>query len=76
MTDALRKRIQRLENENAGIYYYICDFPDKINGGTVHCVCGVPIWHEGKIDGVSPAEWVMNAVEDKPANIGLSLLGL
>lgn len=74
--EALRARIRRLNEEKAKVSYYICDFPDKVNGGTLHCVCGAPIWHEGKIEGVSPSEWVINAVEGKTENIGLSLLGM
>lgn len=74
MTVALRNRVERMAAEGAKIHYYICDFPDKANGGTLHCVCGAPIWHEGKMEGISPSEWVMNAVNGNPQNIGLSLL--
>lgn len=76
MTKALVQRVKRLQEENAKVYYYICDFPDKVNGGTLHCVCGNAIWHEGDMEGVSPSKWVMNAVEGKPETIGLSLLDL
>lgn len=72
--DGFRQRIARFEKDGIKVSNYVFAIPDKINGGTVHCISQDKKWSETKVDGISPAEWVMDAVNGKCCDVGLDLL--
>lgn len=51
---------------------YIHDFTQ--NGGIRHVILNAETFNEASVDGVTPMDWLWNAVEGKIADIGLQLL--
>lgn len=68
-------RIKRLKREGVDIHYFCNALSAGKLGGTVHCISQSEIWHEHKVEGISAAEWVADAVDGKLYDVGLSLLG-
>ena len=75
MEDGFRARIERFEKAGVEIFYYVNAVSDKDSGsGTVHCISQDKKWHETTVDGVTPAQWVMDAVEGRCRHVGMELL--
>ncbi len=72
--DGFKQRIARFEKDGIAVKNYVFEIPDKTNGGTVHTISQDKKWNATKVDGISPAEWVSDAVNGKCYNVGLDLL--
>lgn len=60
---------------NAGMYFFhIPDKERKEMGLTIHCIIGEKVVHEHKVEGVTCAEWINNAVNGQVSSYGLDLL--
>ena len=74
MKRGFQNRVQRLHKAGINISYYINAIPDKQTGGTKHCISQDKAWHEARVDGISPAQWVLDAVNGKCYDVGMNLL--
>ena len=74
MKQGFCNRVQRLQKAGINISYYVNTIPDKQTGGTKHCISQDNAWREASVDGVSPAQWVVDAVNGKCYDVGMSLL--
>ena len=54
---------------------YIHDFmKETLSPGVLHCCFGCGLFTEGRTDGVSPAEWLKDALDGRIYDVGLGLL--
>lgn len=74
MKQGFCNRVQRLQKAGINISSYVNTIPDKQTGGTKHCISQDNAWREASVDGVSPAQWVVDAVNGKCYDVGMSLL--
>ena len=72
--EGLRDRINRFSEKGIRISYYINDRPDKLSGGTAHCISQDINWSQYEVDGVTNAKWVYDAVNGKLYDVGMELL--
>jgi hypothetical protein len=72
--EGLRDRINRFSEKGIRISYYINERPDKLSGGTAHCISQDISWSQYEVDGVSNAKWVYDAVNGKLYDVGMELI--
>lgn len=54
---------------------YIHDFmKEQYAPGVLHCIIGTPFYTRGKIDGVTPLEWLTDAMDGRGYDVGMGLL--
>ncbi len=72
---ALKQMVGDLKRSIPNFSVYIHDFmKEQLSPGVLHCIMGNLFYTQGKIDGVSPLEWMLAAMNDTPRDVGLSLL--
>ena len=74
--EGYKERIRRFENEGLKVYYYVNNIPDKLSGGTVHCISQDLQWSQHQQDGITPAKWVSDAVNNDLYDVGRNLLSM
>lgn len=72
--DGFQDRIKRFEKEELKISYYVNEMGDPLSGGTAHCISQDKKWAGSKVKKVSPAQWVMDAVNGNTYDVGMDLL--
>lgn len=71
----LAKMCRDLKKMNPRFSFYIHDFmADVLAPGVLHCIFGNGYYTNGRIDGVSPKEWLADAMDDKLYDVGMGLL--
>ena len=65
------ERLSALTSE-FGFYYH--DFPDESGRGSQHITLSFPTFLEGKEEGISPAQWLQEAIDGRIRTVGLSNL--
>lgn len=74
-TQELRHQTERLKAIRPDFAIYIHDFPCRNRKGFhEHCALTLPTFRAGRVDGVSPMQWLHNCVNGKPEDVGLHLL--
>lgn len=72
---SLAKQVKGLRSVYPPFGFYIHTFPqDEEPCGDQHCTLMHPTFAHGKTDGVSPMQWLMDAVNGNVYSVGLSLL--
>lgn len=72
---ALKRMVEELKSSIPNFSVYIHDFmKEQLSPGVLHCIMGNLFYTQGKIDAVSPVEWMLSAMNGMPRDIGLSLL--
>ena len=46
---------------------------ETLSPGVLHCCFGCGLFMEGRIDGVSPAEWLKDALDGRIYDVGVGL---
>ena len=70
----IKDRISRFKDEGIKIYNYINERQDKLSGGTAHCISQDISFTSHKVDGITNAQWLSDAVDDKLYDVGMKLL--
>ncbi len=71
----LRKMCIDLKAMNPGFSFYIHDFmAETLAPGVLHCIFGNSFYTNGRIDSVSPKEWLSDAMNGKLYDVGMGLL--
>ena len=70
----LKDRIRRFNEDGINIRYYINNRPDKLSGGTAHCISQDINFSSYKVGGVTNAKWVFDAVNGSLYDVGMDLL--
>ncbi len=71
----LEKQYKRLQGltKNFGFYYH--DFKDVSGVGSQHTTLSFPSFLDKQVDGISPAQWLFDAVNGKIGCVGIDELG-
>lgn len=72
--DALPGKLEEQKERLAGLSgrfgFYYHDFPDETGMGSQHMTLTFPSFLEGNVDGVTPAEWLWDALQGDIKDIG------
>lgn len=73
----LTKQVMDMKSTNPAMGVYIHEFmKGQVGPGVQHCMIGGSLLVEGQTDGVTPARWLLDAMDGKVYDVGLHALDL
>ena len=70
---ALTRQVEQLQALGVPFHFYIHDFKQP-DGLTQHMTLAASTFLEGQVSGISPMQWLDDAVNGKTYNVGMDLL--